>query len=306
MDYAVEPLPVSGAAKWLMTLVLVFLAGLLFSAGPVLLLDRFRRTAYSESDLVRLTDMTALESIPALSAAGQSDSRAKNGPEKSPLLTTEGALPNYSREIFRSLRTKVLLGLNGSSRRSLIVTSMESGAGKTMIAANQAISLAQHGMKTLVADGDLRRGTLHNLFGVRQCPGLSGYLAEAGAGPFQDWIQATHVPGLFVMSSGEPVADTSELITPARMARFLETAFETFDFVLLDAPPLGVAADAAVIHEKFSKYMIVVRAGVTNLSDLNGKIAEYPPVKDKIIGAVLNQVDRDLRFKYYKSSPYIR
>ena len=305
MDYAVEPLAFPPAMKWIMTVALGLFFGLLLSFGPVVFLDGFRRTAHSEMELLRLTDLPALESIPRLHP-----SKADNRPHNrkipvSPLLITEGVFPIYAKEVFRSLRTKVLLALKGSREKSVIITSMESGAGKTMVAANQAITLAQHGLKTLVADGDLRRGTLHDLFGLKRSPGLSEYLAGEKEDGLPGWIQGTHVPGLFVMSSGEPVADTSELITPARMGRFLDSAFKMFDVVILDAPPLGVAADAAVVHEKFASFLIVVKAGVTNLTDLNNKIAEYPPVRGKIIGAVLNQVNRDLRFKYYKSSPYV-
>ncbi|OGJ84557.1 MAG: hypothetical protein A2268_11250 [Candidatus Raymondbacteria bacterium RifOxyA12_full_50_37] len=311
MDYAVEPLPMPPMQKLLITLVLSLLAGLITSIAPIVFFDQYRRTAFSEIDLFKLIDIPILESIPVLRPAPQAQRTARERreaagkPKPSPLLITEGVLPVYAKEVFRSLRTKILLSFLGINQRSILITSLDSGAGKTIVAANHGITLAQHGLKTLIVDSDLRRGTLHSVFGLKQSPGLSEYLGDNSEGPLPESIQHTAISGLDVMASGQLVSDVSELITPFRMGQFLTTAFLLYDAVVIDTPPLGVVADAAVIHEKFSKCMIVVKAGVTDINDLNEKLKEYPPIRNKIVGIVLNQARRDQRFKYYRSSPYI-
>jgi Mrp family chromosome partitioning ATPase len=74
--------------------------------------------------------------------------------------------------------------------------------------------------------------------------------------------------------------------------------------IIMDFPPLGAVTDAVVVHELFSRYLLVARAGATNIPDLNAKVEEFPPVKKKLLGVVLNEAIVDRKMSYYKHSHY--
>ena len=222
-------------------------------------------------------------------------------------LITAQFTSDFVNELFRSLRTKIMLGLHESPDNSLAVTSLDIGAGKSTIAANIAITLAQNGTRTILVDGDMRRGVLHNSFVLPKSPGLSDFLVtreDVSWENVQSVVQQTHVPNLLVISSGKNVANASELLMTQRFRTMKEELAGHFEMIIMDFPPLGAVTDAVVVHELFSRYLLVARAGATNIPDLNAKIEEFPPVKKKLLGVVLNEAIVDRKMSYYKHSHY--
>jgi tyrosine-protein kinase Etk/Wzc len=309
MDYAVPPIP--PPVNMLQFLAIAMLAGLGAALGPVVFLDMIDKTARTEHDLRPMIKMPVLESIPIIkvqSPAPEARTPAEPGmrtPDDH--LLSNPAMPDYVREMFRSLRAKVLLALHESSDKSLAVTSLDMDAGKSTLSANIAIAMAHQGFRTLLIDGDLRRGVLHNSFAVKKTPGLSEVLSERenltadAAGAI---VQPTGVENCFLVASGKNTAEAAELLSGARFQSLKQLLSAHFDMIVLDTPPLGVAVDAVTVHEQFSRYLLVARAGATNIIDLNKKLDEYPLMKKKIMGVVLNQASLDRKIKYYRYSEY--
>ncbi|MBD3344369.1 MAG: polysaccharide biosynthesis tyrosine autokinase [Chitinivibrionales bacterium] len=222
-------------------------------------------------------------------------------------LITASYTPDYINEIFRSLRTKITLALHECEDKSVIFTSLDMEVGKSTLSSNVAITIAQQDLKTVLIDGDIRRGVLHNLFVLNKSMGLSDYLSSdvsVNKETMAVLFQKTHVPNLTVISSGQNVPNPSELLTSKRFRELKRLLSEHFDVIIFDSPPLGAVTDAVVMHELFSKYVIIAKAGETNIIDLNKKIDEFPVIKQKIIGIVLNQALVDRKIQYYKYSNY--
>jgi capsular exopolysaccharide family len=202
---------------------------------------------------------------------------------------------------------KIVLLFREKEDKSLIITSLEKGEGKSTISVNLALSLSQQNQRVLLIDGDLRRGTLHGFFGLDQSPGLSEFLSsrEAPDTPILgSLIRQTKIPNLFLITSGSLNTNSSELLSSPKFGKIKEALSKKFDMIILDAPPLGAVADAVVVNHLFGGYLIVVNAGTTNIIDLNKKIAEFPVLGKKLVGFVLNRAMVDSRILYYKKSKY--
>lgn len=329
MDYAVPPLPPADNVKKLIAICLGL--GLAVAFGPMIFFDMIDKTVRTEFDFTRLTNRIVLESIPTIRPSRRKKNKKgpsvdeKENPEsggnidlenvqehaqkkviEKPLINTDDQ-PNYINEIFRSLRIKLLLLFREKDEKSVIITSLQKGEGKSTIAANLAVSLCQQSQRILLIDGDLRRGTLHGLFGVSQAPGLSEFLLsrEPLDGPILgSLMRTTKISNLYLIPSGRPNNNSSELLSSAKFARIKEALSKKFDMIILDAPPLGALADAVVVNHLFGGYLIVVNAGTTNIVDLNKKIGEFPVLEKKIAGFILNRAMVDSKILYYKNSKY--
>lgn len=328
MDYAVPPIPPPG--DYMKLIAICFLLGLAAAFAPVIFFDMIDQTVRTEFDFMRMTRRTVLECIPVINPPKKKNKKGPS-PEKAKIpdetvhidvhdlneftedalkvkhLVTADSQPYYINEIFRSLRTKIVLLFREKEEKSIIITSLEKGEGKSTMAANLALSLSQQNQRILLIDGDLRRGTLHEFFGMEQSPGLSEFLSsrETQDTPvLGSLIRHTKIPNLYLITSGNPNTSSSELLSSPKFARIKEALSKKFDMIIFDAPPLGAVADAVVVNHLFGGYLIIVSAGTTNIIDLNKKIAEFPVLGKKLIGFVLNRAMVDNRILYYKNSKY--
>ncbi|MBN1982275.1 MAG: CpsD/CapB family tyrosine-protein kinase [Chitinivibrionales bacterium] len=226
----------------------------------------------------------------------------------SKLITTD-IKNSYVKELFRSLRAKILMGLQDSADQSVVITSLEAGAGKSTMSSNIAISCAQQGLQTLLIDGDMRCGVLHKLLYCQKSPGLSNLLVKGehlSPEAVTAAIQQTTVPNLSLLPCGKTVENSAELLNSAPFRLVKTMVAKKFNLIIFDSPPIGLTVDAVVVHELFSKYIVVVKAGATNIMDLLKKLNEYPRLKSKILGLVLNQASLDKKLAYYKYSKYYK
>ncbi|MBD3239507.1 MAG: polysaccharide biosynthesis tyrosine autokinase [Chitinivibrionales bacterium] len=226
---------------------------------------------------------------------------------KTPPLVIHERFPGYVAELFRSLRAKVLFELRNEERRSVAVTSLESGAGKTTVSINLALSLAQRRVRTLMIDGDLRREGMSELLGKHTCPGLSEFLESGDPVTEEKVLPLVHREANSYFSflpSGRPVQHSSELLGDGRFEKVMRILSSRFDVIVLDLPPIGQAVDPVVVQDAVRRYLLVAHAGVTNIIDLDRKLREYDTVRDKSLGIVLNRAALDRNLRYYKYSKY--
>jgi capsular exopolysaccharide synthesis family protein len=212
-------------------------------------------------------------------------------------------------EAFGGLRTSILLSPVSPRTRSLLVSSAQPGEGKTTVSANLAISLAQLGRRTLLIDADIRRPCLHRLFGVQNRAGLTDLLVEgSGAngkrnGGCVEWrglLQRNVSAGLDLLTSGTSVGNPAELLSSPRMSELVSGALLSYDFVLLDSPPLFVnVADPRILAPLVDGTVLVVRSGMTPRDIVQRALTQCP----NVVGIVLNDVNIG-EFSAYYSSPY--
>jgi|WetSurMetagenome_2_1015567.scaffolds.fasta_scaffold00368_10 capsular exopolysaccharide synthesis family protein len=302
MDRAVPPVPEPVSKPKLLALAIIF--ALALTLLPLLAYDFFDGTAHSETEFLQKAGKAVIEGIPTIVSFKNTTHNGRVHAVHPAPLVAAADKEGVSREVFRVLRTKIMLRLDESREKSLVVTSLEPGAGKSTVSANLARSIARQHTKTLIIDGDLRRGTLHTWFGKRQSPGLSEYLSDPGTTKLEDIIQPTDLPELFCISSGRAEQASTELFASGGFQVLKQELAKRFSFILMDSPPLDAVTDAAIIASLFSGFLIVARAGSTNVHDLTQTVSEYPEIDGKVLGYVLNRVASDKSHRYYRYRSY--
>lgn len=190
-------------------------------------------------------------------------------------------------EQFRSLAA-TLHGAQAEQRlRSVIVTSASPGDGKSHVAVNLALTLSDsYRRRVLLIDADMRRPSLHLLFGVPNTRGL----VDALKAKTDEKVAAVRISEtLTLLPAGRPESNPLGGLSSDRMKRIVEDAVSRFDWVIVDSPPVGMLADARLVLETVDAALLVVRAGVTRFPDLQA--AADTIGHERILGLVLNGVE---------------
>ncbi len=191
-------------------------------------------------------------------------------------------------EQFRALRTRIFQSGERSQTRALVVTSTSIAEGKTLTALNLGWLLAQtEGVRALVIDSDLRRPCATDYFGIDAPQGLSEVLG--GQLRLEDAIVRLDPAGLHLLPGGKPRDDVAELLSGPSYAKVLKEARIMFDYIIIDAPPLGIFTDANVLMSRADGALLVVRAGKTRYSAVDKLLEQIP--REKLLGVVLNRAD---------------
>ena len=189
-------------------------------------------------------------------------------------------------EQYRSLRTRIKRAEGNRALRALVITSPNKGDGKSLTAANLAITMAQEfQQRVLLVDADLRRPTVHRLFGVPEAPGLADVLMGAA-----ELDQALlHVPdhNLTLLPAGSVPSHPAELLGSASMRRVLDSLRTRFDRILIDMPPVAPLADLHIVAPMADAVLMIVRAGVTPKPAIERALSGLDI--SKVLGLVLNE-----------------
>jgi capsular exopolysaccharide synthesis family protein len=203
-----------------------------------------------------------------------------------PMLVAAVASHALAAEQYRTLRTRLVLLEEGRARRVLLVTSPAKGDGKSITAANLALTMAQEfNRKVVLVDADLRRPTVHTLLGIPQQPGLVDVLG--GDVSLQDAIVELADVRLAVVPAGQPPIQPAELLGSSGMRRLLESLRSRFDRVIVDMPPVVPLADVGVLAPQCDGVLLVVRAGVTPKPLIERALGTFDA--ERLLGVVLNE-----------------
>lgn len=267
------------------SLVLIGLvAGLGAGVGLSLLLDRLDRRVRYPEQVSHGLGLSILGTIPQIRHHGAS-------PEEAAQVI----------EAFRSVRLNLMHSYDQGSVVALAISSPSPGDGKSLIASNLALSFAEAGYRTVLVDGDIRRGDLHRTFGVERRPGLLDHLSGE-ADPTAVLRPTTHV-NLMVVPCGTRRRQGPELLGSARMQDFINVLRGRFEVIIIDTPPLGAGIDPFVLGTATGNLALVLRAGETDrqLAEAKLQVLERLPVR--LLGAILNDVRvGEGAYKYYAYS----
>jgi polysaccharide biosynthesis transport protein len=219
--------------------------------------------------------------------------------EPNPLMD-KGVPQNFS-EAIKSIRTNVLFSSADEGTRSLVITSAGPGEGKSLVASNLALALAQAGQRVLLIDADMRRPRVHEIFGGDQEPGLSNVLA--GNAKASEAFRKSGTAGLWLLPAGHIPPNPAELLGSRRYADFITSLNAHFDWVLLDTPPVMVVADSSIVANQSSGVVFVVRADHTSKHAVRAAVEQLEAANAHLIGSVLNRVDL-VHNPYYYSAYY--
>ena len=204
-------------------------------------------------------------------------------------------------EEYRSLRTHILHKSQRQKLQSIVVASANPSEGKSVTALNLSWLLAQtDGLKCLIIDSDLRMPSLADYLGIETDKGLSHVLT--GASTLAESIVRLEPSGLHILPGGDPRNDVAEMISGPKFKEILNEAREMFDYIIIDAPPLGIFTDATVLINHADGALLVVRANRTKCSVIE-RLLE-PIQKDRLLGVVLNQSEDVLEESHYNYGYY--
>ncbi len=273
-------------------LMVGFIAACVLAVGAALGLNAL------DNRLKTPEELTAHLGLPCLGLVPMINDRKR---DKAPLL--EHDVPANFGEAFKALRTNVLFASADEGPRSLVVTSTIPGEGKTVVATNLAISLAQAGQRVLLIDADMRRPKAHDLLEQSQEPGLSNLIV--GNTKASDAVRPTSVRGLWVLPAGRLPPNPAELLGSTRFRDFLVTLRDHFDWVILDSPPVMAVTDASVVAHLADGVVFVVGAEMANRGAARTAVHQIQTANGKVVGAVLNLVNLK-QHGYYYSNYYRR
>ena len=195
-------------------------------------------------------------------------------------------------EAYRTLRMNLQFASLDHPLRTLLVTSPGPGEGKSTTLANLAVTMAQMERRVIIADCDLRRPYLHQMFGLGNESGLTTMMLDdqaLNAPP----LQATAVKGLQLLASGPLPPRPADLLGSQRMEQVLKRLLDEADIVILDAPPVVAVTDAVVLSTKVDGVLLVVSAGETKREHARRAIERLRKVNARVLGVVLNNVPLD-------------
>ncbi len=216
-------------------------------------------------------------------------------------LVTETYPRSAASEAYRTLRTNIQFAGLDQPCRCVVITSATAGEGKTTSVANFGVVSAQAGSRVCLVDSDLRRPTLHQIFGLDNAHGLTTALIEGSS--LAEVARPTRVPRLSLVSSGPRPPNPAELVGSKRMHELLEGATTAFDLVLCDSPPVIAVADGVALAAQCDGVILIVRAGLVSHDVIRRAVGQIQSVKGKILGVLLNDVNfnRDgYHYSYYR------
>jgi capsular exopolysaccharide synthesis family protein len=206
-------------------------------------------------------------------------------------------------EAFRNLRSAFVYKDSLQNHpKSIVVTSAIPNDGKSMTAANLAITFAQTGARVLLVDGDLRRGVMHKLFSVAASPGLAEVLAKQCS--FSQAVVPTLIPNLYLLPCGKPPRHPGGLFV-TRAEEFLKEIAGQYDYYLFDTAPIMAADDVSNLAPHVDGLMMVIRAGFTPGRVAKAALDLLNLRKVKVTGLVFNAVRANAgEYYYYRYKEY--
>ncbi len=194
-------------------------------------------------------------------------------------------------EAYRVLRANLRFAALDHPLRTVTVVSPEPAEGKSTTAANLAAAMAQTGQRVILVDADLRRPTLHQMFGVSNHIGLTTALLDTEA-DFTHHVQPTALPNLVLLTSGPLPPNPSELLSSGRMSTLLQEMGAQADAVILDSAPVLAVADAAILAHLSDGTLLVIDATRTRRGTAQRAAAQLQRTGAHVLGIVLNRVTR--------------
>lgn len=197
---------------------------------------------------------------------------------------------SFEAEQFKVLKTNLLFPVSGKPPRIMMVTSAAPEEGKSFVAANLAVSIAQNiNDHVLLMDCDIRKPKIHKYFGFHSVPGLSEYLSQKT--PLPSLLLKTEIDKLTILPAGKPPHNPSELLSSEQMSHLLQEVKAKYKdrYIIIDSPPPQLTAEAGALSRQVDGIILVIRSRNTS-RDIIKEIVEMLG-KEKILGVIFNRYD---------------
>ncbi len=288
-----------------LVLPLSLFLGLLLGCGLAYLAEITDKSFRSPEEIRRRLGLPIMGIIPMVKINGKDGVPQSRG-EREPALSLFSwhRAKSKEAEAYRGVRTALYFSTHGQGRKLIQVTSPNKGDGKSTLAANLAISIAQSGKSVLLVDADLRRPQVAKLFGIDHPTGFSSVLG--GLAEPNETICPTVIPGLSVIPAGPTPPNPAELLTGLRLRPVLESLRERFDYVIVDSPPLLAVTDPGVVGPQVDGVILTLRS--TKNARVEAKRAKeiLDNLGINIFGVVVNALDDSKKQDEYGYYGYYR
>lgn len=287
VDTAVEPIEPIKPKKLQIIILSIFLGGFL---GTLLaLLRNMMRSGIKDSaQIERELDLPVYATVPR-SPIQESRINLLKKKKNIPILAVKDS-SDIAIESLRSMRTAIHFALSNAKNNIIALSGPAPEIGKSFITTNLATILAQGGSRVLVIDGDLRRGYLNKYFDKEVQPGLSELLNHQNS--YEDVVQNSQVDNLFFVTRGKSPVNPSELLSTDKFKVFLDQASASFDYVLIDTPPVLAVTDGIIIAQYAGVNLLIARHGKTQIKELEITVTRFEQANVKVNGVILNDVQK--------------
>jgi polysaccharide biosynthesis transport protein len=268
------------------------IGGLLFGLVVLFLLDRADDRLASSSEMIEQFTEPILGQIPDVA-----DSRTSQG---LPLLQEDDERFMFA-ESFRSLRSSLIFMPNQSELKTLIITSAIPNEGKSTVASNLAITMANAGAKVLLVDADLRRGDIAALFDTDGRQGLSNILR--GEVPWRTCMQQVRDGRLHIIPRGPVTNQSGELLLKPIVPKLLDEWKSLYDLVIFNTAPILATDDTPTLAPNFDGTLMVIRASFTSARLTRNALNALYQRQVNVLGLIMNCVDTEMPDYYYYRYP---
>lgn len=310
IDRAIPPLGPTGLPKTLYP-ILGIIVGLVSGIGLAFLIDHVDDSVKSAEMVETELNLPVYGVIPEITVPKKGEKKEIEGrmilnstADIEEKLITHFEPKSYISEAYRSFRTNIQFISAQKEIQTLSVTSSFKGEGKTSVASNLGIVMANLGKRICLVDGDLRNSMLHKIFKIRQNPGLSNFLVNKANK--DEIIMESGIENLHIIPSGPFPPNPSEILSSKNFDVLIEQLKNDHDFIIVDSPPIIAVTDPAIISSKVSGVFLVIKEGKTSKRVCLKALDHLEKVNANVVGAVLNfsKKERRLGYGYYYPYPY--
>lgn len=203
------------------------------------------------------------------------------------LIRSKAIIIKKTEEYYNAIRTNIQF--SGSHLKTIVLTSVHPGEGKSTTAVSLAVSFARSGFKTLLIDGDTRNSVMSGTFKANgQIKGLTAYLS--GHSELLEAICDTNVENLSMMASGQVPPNPTSLLQNANFRHLMASVRSWYDYVIIDTPPIGLVIDAAIIAQSCDASLLVTEAGAIKRSFVLKAKDQMVQSGASFLGVILNKV----------------
>jgi succinoglycan biosynthesis transport protein ExoP len=265
--------------------------GLLLGFGMAYLTEISDQSFRTPEEIRRRLGLPLIGHIPFFKPKENAENAGQEGPQLNPILVAANRSKSREAEAYRVVRTSLFFSSRSGGHKVIQVTSPDVGDGKSTLAANLAVSIAQSGKAVVIIDCDFRRPRIHKLFDVKATQGLASVIL--GEAELPDVIQASAIAGLSVLPCGPIPDNPAELLTQPRLKELLAQLREKYDFVVIDTPPLLAVTDPSVVAPLVDGIIMTVRISKNGRTHAQRAKEIMATLGANVLGVVVNGVGRD-------------
>ena len=277
-----------------LNILLAVIVGLVMGIGLAFFLEYLDNTIKLPDEIKKHLKIPYLGPVPAFASEDSEDGYHGD-------LVMAHSPKSTASESFRGIRTGILFSAADTTPQTFLVTSASPSEGKTICAANLAITMAQAGSRVLLLDCDMRRPRIHKIFQTGRDIGISSVLV--GKENVEDTIIPTGIKNLDMIPVGPSPPNPSEILGSKKMQQLLDSLRSNYTRIVIDSPPIMAVTDSVVLSQMVDGVIVIISSGDTPRPVVQNGVAQLNGVNARILGAVLNGI-RTGRDGYYYNQYY--